>query len=120
MIFSKFQISENSDVSPRDFRPISGQFAAVGHGDTRAPGMVTHACHFSAVSVGGIFDAILATSSPILEISRDFAFSCEKLIGSGVLLIDSYHPSQRNTFTGRLTEEAFDRVFFRAREALKE
>lgn len=36
----------------------------------------------------------------------------------GILLIASYHPSQRNTQTGLLTRAMFDRVFRRARSKL--
>ncbi|MHB1467756.1 MAG: uracil-DNA glycosylase [Solirubrobacteraceae bacterium] len=34
----------------------------------------------------------------------------------GVAVIGSYHPSQQNTFTGRLTEEMLDSALLRARE----
>ena len=37
---------------------------------------------------------------------------------TGQWMIGSYHPSQQNTFTGKLTEEMFDRVFQIAKELL--
>lgn len=36
----------------------------------------------------------------------------------GVTLIGSYHPSQQNTFTGKLTRPMFHRIFFEAKRCL--
>ena len=43
-----------------------------------------------------------------------FRHGLEVSVGCGLTLLASYHPSQQNTFTGKLTKDAFDAVWLRA------
>ena len=65
-----------------------------------------------AVALGGIAWARLGKHLGVRL--PKFGHGVEVEVGSR-LAIASYHPSQQNTFTGRLTEAMFDGIFFRAR-----
>jgi uracil-DNA glycosylase family 4 len=49
-----------------------------------------------------------------------FSHGAEAVARDGTVLLSSYHPSQRNTFTGMLTETMSDNVLIRARRLADE
>ena len=69
------------------------------------------------VCLGGFaWDAALRLLDPAVRPRPRFGHSTEHEVPGGRTLLGCYHPSQQNTFTGRLTEEMIDSVFARARE----
>ena len=48
--------------------------------------------------------------------SYPFAHAAEHTVPNGIILLASYHPSNQNTATGKLTAAMFESVFVRARE----
>ena len=63
----------------------------------------------------GCLRALRALGEGVPRPKPRFGHGAEATVGS-YSLIGSFHPSQQNTFTGKLTEEMLDAVFKRARE----
>jgi uracil-DNA glycosylase family 4 len=74
------------------------------------------------IAFDGFLAAWKATGWPVPSPKPRFAHGSEATLQGAereILLLGSYHPSQQNTFTGRLTRPMFHRIFRRAREALE-
>ena len=68
------------------------------------------------------FDAVLQVYGELgqpVKPKPTFGHGVEYTLPDGKILMGSYHPSQQNTFTGRLTEPMFDAVFTCIREMLQ-
>ena len=77
------------------------------------------------VALGKIaFDAFLAAARAAdIEIPKprpQFGHGSLHRLANGLVLLGSYHPSQQNTQTGRLTRPMFEGIFVKVREILDE
>ncbi|MEN3334168.1 MAG: uracil-DNA glycosylase [Blastocatellia bacterium] len=77
------------------------------------------------VALGRVaFDAAIANiglataGSAKRQPRTQFKHGAEVMMDDGKRLIASFHPSQQNTFTGKLTEPMLDSIFTRARELI--
>lgn len=65
------------------------------------------------------FDCVKALGLTQLRSRPRFSHGIAIQLNADLTLIGSYHPSQQNTFTGRLTEPMFDAIFRHAKRILK-
>ena len=68
------------------------------------------------IAFDGYLAYLLHTDVIVRKSDYKFAHGAQYLLPNGIHLLASYHPSLRNTNTGRLDRAMFTRVFVRARE----
>jgi len=67
------------------------------------------------VPLGGFAYSVLSRVAGLRPRPR-FGHGVEVRLPDGRIVVCSYHPSQQNTFTAKLSEEMFDAIFHRARQ----
>jgi uracil-DNA glycosylase len=70
------------------------------------------------IAMDGFLAMLKATGHALPAKRLEFAHGADHDLGGGLRLFCSYHVSQQNTFTGRLTERSFDAVLAKLKRHL--
>ena len=111
-------ISPAVRCAPPDNRPTPQEFAACRHFLVReiaALGNLRVVLALGALAWRAAIEALAAIGAPRPRPLPKFTHGAELEIGK-TMLLGSYHVSQQNTFTGKLTPKMLDAVLKRARE----
>ena len=104
--------------APPDNKPLLSELANCSEYLDRELAILTKVKVVVALGKIG-FDAYLSYLKRKSELARrsayQFAHAAQYEISNGVTLLASYHPSNQNTATGKLTAEMFERVFREAK-----
>ena len=112
-------ITATAHCAPPDNKPLPEEIASCSEYLTRAFSNYPARVYLALGSI--------AWKACVAELKRlelysgtlpKFSHGSEVALGDGRILLGSYHPSQQNTFTGRLTESMFDQIFARARKII--
>lgn len=71
------------------------------------------------VGFDSTFNVVKALGMTTLTSRPKFSHHAVVQLSDSLTLIGSYHPSQQNTFTGKLTEKMLDDIFLTVRKLLK-
>jgi uracil-DNA glycosylase len=106
--------------APPDNKPTPGERDACRPWLVRELGFL-HSTLRVVVALGGfawqsLWPALASLGYATPARRPGFGHLAECMLPGGLLVLGSYHPSQQNTFTGKLTEPMLDAVFTRAKE----
>ena len=110
-------VTSGVKCAPPDNRPTPGERDACTpwvHRELEALPRVRAVVALGAFAWGQLLRVLREAGHPVPVPQPKFGHGAEARVGP-YTLIGSYHPSQQNTFTGRLTPEMLDDVFAAAR-----